>query len=327
MKIKPKKPKPTWNHSLFRFDQVGCHVLLVPPRSGFDLPLQPPSTSFNLHTATTAQQVNECLNKGENIEGYVETDTPLINAIKRGNLQVLDVLLQRGADPNKAFRTNKSPIQQAADEDRVDIMQRLIEAGADINCNKNQETPLTIASDRGFVDVVDFLIANNALIEPKDKRDKNALCSAAYRGNVDVIDRLLAAGADARFLNPFTSSSVLISASYHGHVDVLDRLVIHGADINAKDIHLETPLSMASERGHVQFVERLLDLGADINSQNIFGRTPLMNACINKRVDVIKLLLERGADRNILDIYGRQLSSFITPDLRALLSTLFPDLP
>jgi uncharacterized protein len=286
-----------------------------------------PPISFTLHTATTSQQVNECLNKGENIEGYVEQDTPLICAIKRGNNQVIDALLQRGADPNKSFRHNKSPIQQAAHEDRVDIMQRLIEAGADINCNKNQETPLCIASDKGFVDVVDFLMANNALIELKDKRDKNALSAAAYRGNLDVLDRLLAAGANARFRNPFTDTSLLSVAAYNGHVGVLDRLVIHGAEVNAKNNQAESALGIASEKGHVQFVERLLDLGADINSQNSFGKTALMNACINERVEVIRLLLDRGADRDIRDNYDRQLSSFISSDLRDILSPLFPDLP
>ncbi len=98
----------------------------------------------DLFTATTAAQVEESLARGDDIEKEVSshedfstfTITPLISACKRGALEVVDSLLNHGADPHHCpKKMQMGPIQMAAFKGHVDIIQRLIKAGADINDN------------------------------------------------------------------------------------------------------------------------------------------------------------------------------------------------
>jgi len=165
----------------------------------------------DLFTATTAAEVEEALTKGMKVEDVkvlveteedilyideedeedeedededddddeerddIERDTPLLSACRRGALQVVDCLINHGADVNRVTPSSLfAPIQLAAWKGHAAIVERLFRAGADINCNEGGQAegkyiPLILASQEGHVDVVDCLLSLGADLEKKDE--------------------------------------------------------------------------------------------------------------------------------------------------------------
>ena len=147
----------------------------------------------SLFTATTAVQVEEALARGVNIEeegGWMNKKTPLIAACERGELEVVDCLLNHGADPtHRPPSSFFGPLQWAAWKGHAAILERLIKAGVDINDNQGGEgeTALILASRDGHVDVVDFLLSQGADTETTDMEKNTALIVACMCGKIDVV--------------------------------------------------------------------------------------------------------------------------------------------
>jgi len=114
----------------------------------------------DLFTATTAAEVEKALARGEDIEKEENNMTPLTFACKRGELEVVDCLLNHGADPNHFNPGWMNSVQWAAREGHIAIVERLVRAGGDINDDQGRlgATSLIYASREGHVDVVDCLL-------------------------------------------------------------------------------------------------------------------------------------------------------------------------
>lgn len=253
---------------------------------------------LTLHTASTAFEVESCLMDGEDIEGIERNNTPLISSIKRGNYEVFDALLSFGASPvSPNSFSNYMPIRFAAEQGRADMVQRLAEKGVDINVNKGG-TPLAVASQKGFVPIVELLLLLGADVEKHDASNHTPLTLASEKGRLPVVERLLAAGADARTTGANNESALSLAAAF-GHLEIVDQLILHGADIHHQSTHNTTALIRASEGGHLLVVEKLLDLQCDVNAASTSGMTALMWACLNERIALVKILLLHNADTTI----------------------------
>ena len=282
----------------------------------------------DLFTATTAAQVEEALARGGDIEEERERkETPLISAIRKGELEVVDCLLNHGANPRHRPAWFMGPIQLAATLGHAAIAERLVKAGADINDNEDGRgnTALIFAARNGFMDVVDCLLSLGANIEAKDSDERTALMTACHYGSIDVVDRLLAAGANPHVIDK-DGNTALILAAGGGHLPIIDRLLILGVDINHRNRWgRSNALMKASLYGRTEVVDRLLSVGCDINAQDHQGETALMKGCAARKIDVVKLLLDNGADPNIVDEEGRkafQHSWPSPPEIRTLLNGL-----
>jgi RNA polymerase sigma factor (sigma-70 family) len=91
--------------------------------------------------------------------------TALIAAIEVDNMDILELLLANGADPNGrcGCATGESAVWAAALFNRPRALSRLIEAGADVNIvSAAGNTPLHVAAMRGYADVVRRLLAAGA---------------------------------------------------------------------------------------------------------------------------------------------------------------------
>lgn len=283
-------------HSFVVHLVIGCR----PPPSLLKMSEVSPLT---LHTASTASEVTECLNRGEDVDGLDENEyTPLISAIERGNKAVFDILLEKGASVTKTIPDRLwEPIQFAAVDGQADMVEELVRKGANPNL-KSGGTPLVQASLRGFMDVVNRLLDLGA--DP-NLRQGNVppLAWAVSRGKVDVVGRLLEAGARVNDLFHNNSSAFLWACS-EGHVQIGDRLLIYGADIFHCNSDGENGLIKASAKGHFETVDRLLGLGLDPNSKDLKGNTALMRASEHGSVECVKLLLAHNADRSISNSNG-----------------------
>ena len=209
----------------------------------------------------------------------------------------------------------------------VDAMARIPRGG-----QYRELTALTIAADRGWVDVVAALVAHEADLQQTDGEGRTAMDRAAAAGHLEVVKLLLAEGASpegsgsaptplstaarAGYLPvvqvlvergaDMTPSGALplANAAAGGHTRTVEYLVGRGVDVNAADAEGNTAMHLAAKNGHFYSVSRLLRFKADPNLANAHGETPLEIAVQNNRRDIVRLLIEAGSSIDAFTTIG-----------------------
>lgn len=169
----------------------------------------------NLFAAVRSGNVTEverCLAAGANINsrevvptkprlddhsGKKETlgDTPLMIAAQSGHLDIVKLLLARGADVNASGEAGYTPLMGALVCRQPEIALFLLEKGANPNrINGNGDTAIIFASNAGYPDVVAGLLDHGADIN--GGTGWTPLMRAAYDGDENVVMLLLKRGAN-----------------------------------------------------------------------------------------------------------------------------------
>ncbi|XP_062204194.1 uncharacterized protein LOC133906337 [Phragmites australis] len=170
----------------------------------------------------------------------------------------------------------------------LSVIRLLIDHGADQNKADNCGiTPLHIAAERGSYEVAEFLLSKGAEVDPICKYGETPLHIAAENGDAKMVKLLLQHNADhgrlsCGFHTPLTMS--LFGSS----LECLEILIEAGADINA-DTHL-SPLKIAAAQGLADCIECLLKAGAKANIPDELGRMPIEIAAFEGRVECVKIL-------------------------------------
>jgi hypothetical protein len=102
--------------------------------------------------------------------------TALSVAASEGQLEVVSLLLQRGADPNVMDRGNNTPLYDAVYYKHFDVAEMLSEHGAKLLLDENRvATILCFAVMEGNIDLVKALCRFGADINSKDYDSRTAL--------------------------------------------------------------------------------------------------------------------------------------------------------
>lgn len=137
----------------------------------------------------------------------IDLDTPfagdgtvLLIAARKGRLDAMQWLLDRGADPNAHSLGDGNPLIAAADRDEVEAMQLLLERGARVDdAVPGDENALITAAAAGHEKAVRLLIRHGANVNARvwaDAREWRTPLNMARRGHHRDVERiLLAAGA------------------------------------------------------------------------------------------------------------------------------------
>lgn len=159
-------------------------------------------------------------------------------------------------------------MQEAAEAGDVAALEKLLNAEVNVNARMTDEsTALHWAVLRDQFDAVDFLIANGADVEARNRNGVFPLYLAAVNGSATVTEQLLHAGADANATMP-SGETVLMFAARTGVVDVLEPLLAFGALVDTLEpTYKQSALMYAARENQADAVALLLRYGAEPNLQ------------------------------------------------------------
>ena len=121
-------------------------------------------------------------------------------AIRNKSLNVTGALLGWSKiDVEPRNKTDESPLMLAALDGEKDLTKRLVAMGADVN--KPGWAPLHYASTRGHLEIMTFLLDQNAYIDAASPNGTTPLMMAAFYGTPSAVKLLLEAGADPMLKN------------------------------------------------------------------------------------------------------------------------------
>ena len=146
--------------------------------------------------------------------------TPLWEAARKGHKNLVQILLDKGADPNRSDQWGQTPVSMAVGH--IDVVRLLLDKGADPN--EMDRTPLHRASLEGHKYVVQLLLERGAKPNRITKYDQETpLHLAAERGQLDVVKMLLDGGAD-RTMTDYVGKTPMQLAAGEGYSEVVQLL-------------------------------------------------------------------------------------------------------
>ena len=228
----------------------------------------------------------------------------LTTACRFGDLEILRLLIGKGADVSAADTEGRTPLHRALLEGFEGVAQLLIDKGADVSAADNMGwTPLHWASREGFEEVARLLIDKGADVSAADNEGRTPLHWALLEGFEGVAQLLIDMGADVSVADK--GRTPLHRASQKGFEGVARLLIDKGADVSAADNMGWTPLHRASREGFEEVARLLIDKGADVSAADNEGETPLHRASEEGFVEVVRLLIDKGADVSAADNEGQ----------------------
>ena len=249
-----------------------------------------------------------------NAEGFMSR-TPLSLATEEGATEIMQILLGPGLDAGtstdgedeeaaSAPPMGSEALFAAIENDDVEMVRLLVEAGADVNAAEGfgGNTPLHEAVEKGDTEIVKILVAAGADVEAEGFMSRTPLSLAAEEGATEIIQILLGPGPDAgtsaddedkeAASAPPMGSEALFTAIENDDVEMVRLLVEAGADVNAAEgFGGNTPLHEAVEKGDAEIVKILVAAGADVEAEGFMSRTPLSLAAEESATEIMLILL------------------------------------
>ncbi|KAG5266413.1 hypothetical protein AALO_G00231780 [Alosa alosa] len=270
-------------------------------------------------TATKAKHgqlevANVLLQRGAAADAEGKTGlTPLHVAAHYDNQRVALLLLDQGASPHAAAKNGYTPLHIAAKKGQLDIGTTLLEYGADTNaCTKQGISPLHLAAQEGSVDLLSLLLSKSANVNMGNKSGLTPLHLAAQEDQVGVAEVLLNHGAEADVRTKMDYTPLHVACHY-GNQKMANFLLENRAKVNAKTKNGYTPLHQAAQQGHTHIINLLLQYGASANQLTLNGNTPLSIARRLGYISVVDTL--RGVtDDNLCNVAATEKHKINVPE-------------
>ncbi|KAM9463317.1 LOW QUALITY PROTEIN: death-associated protein kinase 1 [Salvelinus alpinus] len=230
---------------------------------------------------------------------------PLLIAAGCGNIQIIDVLMGKGAEIQVHDKSGANAIYYAGRHGHVETLRFLHEKTCPLDVqDKSGETALHVAARYGNVDVVQYLCSIHANPDLSDREQETPLHCASWHGYSSVARTLCQAGCQVNAKNR-EGESPLLTASARGFADIVECLIEHGADLNSTDKDSHIALHLAVRRCQLQVVRCLLRHRCPVDHQDRHGNTPLHIACKDGNLPVVTTLCAAKATLDLPNKCGR----------------------
>jgi len=207
-------------------------------------------------------------------------DQEIFKAVENGDTEAVKMYFARGGDPNLVGKRKRSLMHVAAIKGYADILELLIENGADINSTVNRGYMMHRGSDS----------------------DQTPLHMAVEHGDYQTVKLLVNAGADVNAKDCYGRTPLFLLASERNKETVQkgECLIDAGADMDIKvgyDRISQTPFLAATRSCKYKLVELFLKKGANRYAEDSFGKTALDIAFDNRLFTELIIALKKAGCR------------------------------
>lgn len=223
----------------------------------------------------------------------------LYKAVRKGAIDVVKIILQTDEDIDFCGE-NGAALHEAIRMENLELVKILLHHGANIynltNTQSYKLTALEEAINRGNMTISNILI-NEGKGYSLNKKMLVALSLASRLGSLELVTFLLDKGVDVNL--KVNGTSAIEEAINGQHENVIYYLIRRGA------LYRSYPVFYAAIRnGQINIVKKILtrNFSLDVRYK---GKTPLAVACDCGSLRVAKILLNMGADVNITDKKGK----------------------
>jgi ankyrin repeat protein len=232
----------------------------------------------------------------------------LIVAIEDGNSKEVSrlLMLMDAADLEARNLEGDTPLMIAARFGRLNILKKLIEAGANVNVkNKKKQTPLILAASFGQRKIVEVLLGQNEInIHARDRDGRTATDAARESKYPDIEDLLKNHGGT---INGSVNTELMEKVIKNNNVKGIKKIAADEQIFKIQTVEGKTLLTIASAENKEEKLKILLENVTDrnlVNQKGDDGTNPLLAASANGHQEIVRLLLENSADPNIRDNSG-----------------------
>ncbi|MDP0588378.1 MAG: ankyrin repeat domain-containing protein [Candidatus Endonucleobacter bathymodioli] len=283
---------------------------------------------------------SETIRKGFGASPSSDHRTPLHTAVSNAKIDIVKVLIERGANPNFYIKGQYSLLRIAVIANSHSILKELLMADAKMDAKDSADCSLfhyAIFMSR-CPNIIKELIVNvdQYQINKESRYGITALHTAILNGSHETIKILLDNGANpnssnglgdrplhsALHRNAFTQTNGIIAGT-------LKLLIAAGADVNCHNELGMTPLMLMVQHTFyfgqaadtiTSIINMMLRNGADIDMADQKGYTALHHATHNSNASIVSLLLKNGANRDIKNKSGATAEKCATPAMSKIIS-------
>ncbi|KAJ4191122.1 hypothetical protein NW767_011157 [Fusarium falciforme] len=233
--------------------------------------------------------------------------TPLIQAVKSADRDLVWLLFKKGAQPNTLDNEGKSALHHAIEGGNKDIVWLLVTKRGGVGVQTGViQSCFDLALEKSEFSIAWLLHEHGANINATDKSEKTALHSACIRGSLPQIRFLLDMGANINSRDA-ESSTPLHDSVVSGREEVVGLLASrapHPKGLDEQDGKSNTALILATIKKNRAMVDSLLHHGASCDVQDQGGLTALHRAANQGFNDGLRALVAKAGNVNLADKKG-----------------------
>ncbi|KAJ6520402.1 ankyrin repeat-containing domain protein [Mycena sanguinolenta] len=188
----------------------------------------------------------------------------LVESVSAGHLQISRYLISVGGDVNFKQPLLPTPLYQATGTENLELVQFLLDAGANPNLEEPGMIPLHYAAELGDIEIIQALLAAGADMNAEDDESGTVL---AYIADADVLRFFLSRGVDPNHEDDAGQTMMDYACSMgDGKLGkaLVEVLLEFGATAVEKvDSQGETAVDIALRMGHSEIVQLLEPLVQD----------------------------------------------------------------
>ena len=232
--------------------------------------------------------------------------TPIRNAIQSERTDIVRLLLEYGATVDAEDNERLTPLHKAVTSGGESLVRLLLEQGVNVNAKKNERlTPLhktvSVWYDKPTTKMILELEEHEYSQNP---RKGTPLRNAVKLGQLGIVSLLLEYGANVN-IEDSRKATPLHKAATWGSESLVKLLLEYGANVNTEDNERLTPLHKITSVGYDNTTKLVLELDEEIRQldpwSEVPGGVPIRYCIKSGKKGTVRALLKWGANANAKD--------------------------